>query len=665
MVEKNIFWDESSKKSLLRLYGRSSTRVYTKGIEELEAILKQKNQALLLLNQQIELENETEMLSQVSKQIVIGANELGKLACELTEKFLIFVVGMGKYGKSTLVNALVGQRVAEVDILPKTWKIDIYEESSSNKALIRFRQGQVKELDYSDALRLIEEEEQKRRESEKKVAEEFNKLVIHLDTLREKEELKRALVKQHLYISDISEVKWPLKSTPFLSHFRIVDTPGLYQDTLGLEIREDIREYYHKAHGVLWLIDATKISAKKSKQIVDELDTALKKIGSKPQNVIGVLNRIDLIRDSDDAVYRVTKEAEQIFGSSFSAIVPISAKEAETAVIENDIVLWEKSGIDKLIEQIEDQFLLKATKLKYHSALDGMRLIEKSLIEEIETYKKRLESDYQRFLELQTETDKTIEELEESFSEELEVFLKNYKKDVEANIGKLSETLLKPDLKESSKERFLREAIFRENYFLTQLNSWQYRMVEALERNYRYLSRKSIFYEFEKLSIQSVLLVYREHKLDDNMAFRSLKGEDEFALASVLTFAASGLLGPYGLVLTGIFGVTGLLRQIYVNIYQLPRLRKELEKHLDLLVEKAKEEMLKNLNEGLKTIKEQIDRIREETYSSLHGPANNTTEIIKTLEQVLVMLKKDEALELDIRDIILGGGHGGLARSIK
>jgi hypothetical protein len=74
---------------------------------------------------------------------------------------------------------------------------------------------------------------------------------------------------------------------------------------------------------------------------------------------------------------------------------------------------------------------------------------------------------------------------------------------------------------------------------------------------------------------------------------------------------------------------------------------------------------LKNLTEGLKTIKEQIDRIREETYSSLHGPANNTTEIIKTLEQVLVMLKKDEALELDIRDIILGGGHCGLARSIK
>ena len=44
---------------------------------------------------------------------------------------MLFIMGMRKYGKSTLINALLRQKVAEMDFLPKTWKIDVLKVMKS------------------------------------------------------------------------------------------------------------------------------------------------------------------------------------------------------------------------------------------------------------------------------------------------------------------------------------------------------------------------------------------------------------------------------------------------------------------------------------------------------------------------------------------------------
>lgn len=46
---------------------------------------------------------------------------------DLNEPLYIMIVGNGKHGKSTLINALIGKNVAEVARVPKTWKIDIFQ----------------------------------------------------------------------------------------------------------------------------------------------------------------------------------------------------------------------------------------------------------------------------------------------------------------------------------------------------------------------------------------------------------------------------------------------------------------------------------------------------------------------------------------------------------
>src|SRR5579859_304527 len=41
-------------------------------------------------------------------------------------ELLVFVFGEGNFGKSSLVNKLLGREVAEVSILPKTWRVDLF-----------------------------------------------------------------------------------------------------------------------------------------------------------------------------------------------------------------------------------------------------------------------------------------------------------------------------------------------------------------------------------------------------------------------------------------------------------------------------------------------------------------------------------------------------------
>ena len=65
--------------------------------------------------------------------------QLGILHNEISQPFSIFIMGLGKHGKSTLINALTGTIKAEIDFLPKTWKIDIFQYLSNiDKACICF-----------------------------------------------------------------------------------------------------------------------------------------------------------------------------------------------------------------------------------------------------------------------------------------------------------------------------------------------------------------------------------------------------------------------------------------------------------------------------------------------------------------------------------------------
>ena len=50
---------------------------------------------------------------------------------------MLYMIGVGNAGKSSVLNSLVGSNVAEVATLPKTWKTDLFfkAEKENNKSV--------------------------------------------------------------------------------------------------------------------------------------------------------------------------------------------------------------------------------------------------------------------------------------------------------------------------------------------------------------------------------------------------------------------------------------------------------------------------------------------------------------------------------------------------
>lgn len=92
-----------------------------------------------------------------------------QLAERLDQDFMLFVMGSGKNGKSTLINALLGQKAAAEDSLPKTWKIDVFHDESDASCTLTFKDGSQKRMTGDEARAFIEKEEQKRKDSERAI----------------------------------------------------------------------------------------------------------------------------------------------------------------------------------------------------------------------------------------------------------------------------------------------------------------------------------------------------------------------------------------------------------------------------------------------------------------------------------------------------------------
>ena len=49
---------------------------------------------------------------------------------ELKEPFMLFIIGSGNYGKSTIINALLKEKIVETTDIPNTWKLDLFIKSN-------------------------------------------------------------------------------------------------------------------------------------------------------------------------------------------------------------------------------------------------------------------------------------------------------------------------------------------------------------------------------------------------------------------------------------------------------------------------------------------------------------------------------------------------------
>ena len=191
---------------------------------------------------------------------------------ELLEPFLLFVIGSGNYGKSTVINALVEEDLVKTNDLPNTWKLDLFCKSKIEKIVITYANKEDIEMTLEDGINYLDKEEEKFNKSRKKISRALKEYKDNNKaSISDLKEYKKILKEKYLYISDIVEVKYYFNKNGILKDFIIVDTPGLNQ-ILSKSILNSIEDYYQKSDGIIWLIDAQNIISKMSNKFIKDIN---------------------------------------------------------------------------------------------------------------------------------------------------------------------------------------------------------------------------------------------------------------------------------------------------------------------------------------------------------------------------------------------------------
>lgn len=257
------------------------------------------------------------------------------------EPLAVFVVGEGKFGKSTLVNALVGSgsEVAKTDFLPLTWHITRYvPEVCGERYEIHYEPTHV------EAARLLS--------FVRRVLADRVRIcsagVIHcgtaaeLDSVMEAEDAARRSAKSSSAVWQV--VRSVAIPAGVSRQLEIVDSPGISQVRDGSAASDSIEDFYHRADVVLWMVAADKTNSAETREGL----TSMARYG-KP--IIGVVNRSDLIPAAQRE--RVRDDVSRRYGELFKDVVLVSARDGFLAMRDRDARRFERSGIIELRESID------------------------------------------------------------------------------------------------------------------------------------------------------------------------------------------------------------------------------------------------------------------------------------------------------------------------
>jgi tetratricopeptide (TPR) repeat protein/GTP-binding protein EngB required for normal cell division len=233
---------------------------------------------------------------------------------------LVAVMGEFNAGKSSFVNALVGDEVAPTGVTPTTATVNVLRHAPTAGARVVYHDGTVRELGPATVGPF----------------------------LRELPDAQAAAVR-------VVEIFHPLEA---LLRVEIVDTPGL--NSIRPEHERVARDFLVEADGLVWVF-AIGQAAKASEREALELARGAGK------HVLGVLNKID--GASDDDVRAVLRHVRTSMGGLVEDVVPVSATRALKARRAGKT----DEAWAPLENALEGSFFAKARALKRETALASLR----------------------------------------------------------------------------------------------------------------------------------------------------------------------------------------------------------------------------------------------------------------------------------------------------
>lgn len=529
----------------------------------------------------------------------------------LDKPFMLFIVGTGKYGKSTLINTLLEQQMADVGVLPKTWKIDVFRgDLNPTIAILKFRNLEERTVTSSEARAFIQLEEDKRTFSEKEIQKKLKQLKREVTSFEAFKELRLKLEREELYQSELVEVHWGTKQNKILKNFYIVDTPGLTQNIMG-EIRNNVQDYYHKADGVLWMLDATSIAASNAKNLIDDLESNLKSVGgTKHQNMIGVLNRIDLINSNKgvEGVNQVINDAKGIYGSYFKTIIPFSALNAFRSVEENNQLLKRSSGLQNLQEEIQSTFLNKAKIIQAEKKKQSLRTYNSRVVVLIEQFCLEFLNDLTL---LDTKVDEAVYQIKKELVSYYFHFIKEYdqyEKKATSDMGRKVEILVNIE-NDSRRTDYLENEILLKSNFEHISSEKEKNGIQLTEQQISYYSKQLSFTEYPNLD-----KLYKQNENSSNS--NSTAVLDDIKRDSIEAMSSINFNAIYNGFFDEIFGSIG---KFFAKWGAKSKLRGSLPMEISQTVIKAKQNLRSSNEYYFHKMMDAITNVAITTFTDKNG----------------------------------------------
>lgn len=251
----------------------------------------------------------------------LGLEQLGanarRLRDELDRPLMLAFLGEFNAGKSTLINAFIGDAVAPMGIVPTTATLNVLRGGAEKLVRVLHVDGSTRLGDHAQLARLLKEAEA--------AATPVDRIEIVLP-------------------SDTLEKVW------------IVDAPGT--NALDPEHERLAHEAARRADAVLWVFNA----AQAGKLTENHAVATLRGAG---RLVVPVLNKVDRLKEGE--LPRVQDVVSAGFGTPGFAL---SAKAALKASIAGDDAAYEQSGFPELLAHLEAEVFGRSRELK-HSACAG------------------------------------------------------------------------------------------------------------------------------------------------------------------------------------------------------------------------------------------------------------------------------------------------------
>lgn len=219
--------------------------------------------------------------------------------------YTVVVVGEFKRGKSTFINALLGEKILPVDVTPTTATINAIMWNEEKTLEVHKADGQVEQLELKY------------------------------------ENLTKYVADRKIDHSSIKYIKIGMPSNMLKNNIVLVDTPGV--DDLNEQRVDVTNNFIPRADVVIFLLDSTNAIRRTEKEFLENniLKEGIKKIIF----VANFIDEIDEDEDIEEIIDDISNRIRNIIKSGPIDVLALSAREALDGLISNDNEKIKNSGI--------------------------------------------------------------------------------------------------------------------------------------------------------------------------------------------------------------------------------------------------------------------------------------------------------------------------------